>query len=157
MHQQILAAFVEAARQVFQGTDIAIESVEPGDALGGGAQVVTSVGLTGDLRGILMLGTDTTGAAGILKAMSGPVHVRTTNGHLGEMEMAAIGEFSNQIAGRAITLLSDLGLRCDITPPTVIAAAQLHSLVPDLAESFRQTVTGPFGRLTVFLGISRLG
>jgi chemotaxis protein CheX len=155
--QQILATFVEAVRQVFQDTDIAIASVEPGDALGYGAQVITSVGLTGDVRGILMLRTDTAGAANILRAMSGGVRLQITSDRLSEMEMAAIGEISNQIAGRAITLLADLDLHCDITPPTVIAAPQLQSLVPDLAESFRKTVSGPFGRLTVFLGISRLG
>ena len=154
--QQILATFVEAVRQVFQDTDIAITSVEPGDALGYGAQVITSVGLTGDVRGILMIRTDTAGAASILRAMSGGVRLQITSDRLSEMEMAAIGEISNQIAGRAITLLADRDLHCDITPPTVIAAPQLQSLVPDLGESFHQTISGPFGRLTVFLGISRL-
>jgi CheY-specific phosphatase CheX len=157
VHQQILATFVEAVRQVFQDTDIAIEAVESGDAFGYGAEVITSVGLTGDVRGILMLRTDTAGAEGILKAMSGTVRLPVTNDRLTEMEMAAIGEISNQIAGRAISLLASLDLHCDITPPTVIAAPQLQTLVPDLAESFRQTIRGPFGRLTVFLGISRLG
>ena len=157
MQQQILATFVEAVRQVFQDTDIAVEAVEPGDAFGAGAQVITSVGLAGDVRGILMLRTDTAGAAGILKGMSGAVRLPIADDHLSEMEMAAIGEISNQIAGRAITLLAALDLHCDITPPTVIAAQHLQSLVPDLAESFRQTVRGPFGRMTVFLGISRTG
>jgi chemotaxis protein CheX len=155
--QQILATFVEAVRQVFRDNDIAIEAVEPGDSFGSAAQVITSVGLTGDVRGILMLRTDTAGAAGILRAMSSTVHLSIGNDRLSEMEMAAIGEISNQIAGRAITLLADMDLHCDITPPTVIAAPQMQSLVPDLAESLRQTIRGPFGRLTVFLGISRSG
>ena len=73
------------------------------------------------------------------------------------MELAAFGEISNQIAGRAITLLAGMDLHCDITPPTVFAAQQLQTLVPDLAESLRQTIRGPFGRLTVFLGVSRPG
>jgi chemotaxis protein CheX len=157
VHQQILATFVEAVRQIFQDTEIAVEAVEPGDALGRDAQVLTSVGLTGDVRGILMLRTDTAGAAGILKAMSGAVRLPITNDRLSEMEMAAFGEITNQIAGRAITLLAGLDLHCDITPPTVIAAQQLQTLVPDLAESLRQTIRGPFGRLTVFLGVSRPG
>jgi Predicted inhibitor of MCP methylation, homolog of CheC len=157
VQQQVLATFVEAVRQVFRDTDIEIESVEPGDSFGSAAQVITSVGLTGDVRGILMLRTDTAGAAGILRAMSGTLRLSIENDRLSELEMAAFGEISNQIAGRAITLLADMDLHCDITPPTVIAAPQLQSLVPDLAESLRQTIRGPFGRLTVFLGISRFG
>ena len=156
VRQEILAAFVEAVRQVFQDTDIAIDSVDPGDAFGSDAQVITSVGLTGDLKGILMLRTDRPGAAGILKAMTGGLRLPITNDRLSEILLAAIGEISNQIAGRAITLLSNLDLHCDITPPAVLAALQLQSLVPDLSESFLQTVQGPFGRLTIFLGIQRL-
>ena len=114
VHQQILAAFVEAARQVFQGTDIAIESVEQGDALGGGAQDE-------------------------------------------QMRMAAFGELSNQVSGRAITILSEKRLRCDITAPAVIAATELRSLVPDLAVRFQKTIRGPFGRLTMFLGMQDTG
>ena len=156
MRQEILAAFVEAVRQVFRDTDMTIDSVDPGDAFGSDAQVIASVGLTGDLRGILMLRTDMAGAAGILKAMTGGLRLAIMNDRLSEIQLAAIGEISNQIAGRAVTLLAEIDLRCDITPPAVLAAAQLQSLVPDLSESFRQTVRGPFGRLTVFLGIQRI-
>ena len=155
MRQEILAAFVEAVRQVFRGTDIDIDSVDAGDAFGSDAQVITSVGLTGDLRGIFMLRTDMQGAAGILKAMTGGIRLRIANDRLSEIQLAAIAEISNQIAGRAITLLSDIDLRCDITPPAVLAAPELQSLVPDLAETYRQTVRGPFGRLSIFLGIQR--
>jgi chemotaxis protein CheX len=156
VRQEILAAFVEAVRQVFRDTDIAIDSVDDADAFGPDAQVIASLGLTGDVKGIFMLRTDLQGAAGILKAMTGGIRLRITHDRLSEIQLAAIGEISNQIAGRAITLLSDLDLRCDITPPAVLAAPQLQSLVPDLSEIFRQTVRGPFGRLTIFLGIQRL-
>ncbi len=102
-----------------------------------------------------MLRTDTAGAAGILKAMSGAVRLPIANDRLSEMEMAAIGEISNQIARRAITLLAGMDLHCDITPPTVIAAPRLQSLVRDLASHPGRPSAGLAGRLTVFLGISR--
>jgi len=156
VRQEIPAAFVEAVRQVFTDTDIAIDSIDDGDAFGSDAQVITSVGLAGDLRGIFMLRTDLAGAAGILKAMTGGLRLRITNDRLSEIQLGAIGEISNQVAGRAITLLTDLDLHCDITPPAVLAAPQLQSIVPDLSETFRKTVRGPFGRLSIFLGIQRL-
>jgi chemotaxis protein CheX len=153
VRQEILSAFIEAVRQVFRDTDIAIDSVDAGDALGSDAQVITSVGLTGDLKGIFMLRTDMQGAAGILKAMTGGIRLHIANDRLSEIQLAAIAEFSNQIAGRAITLLSDIDLRCDITPPAVLAAPDLQSLVPELAETCRETFRGAFGRLSFFLGI----
>ena len=156
MRQEILTALVEAVRQVLRDTDIAIESVEPGDPFGIEAQVISSVGLTGDVKGILMLRTDTQGASGIVKAMMGGLRITSTEEGLSEIQLAAIAEISNQIAGRLITLLSERGVHCDITPPAVVSAPQLHSLVPDVGESSRQTVTGPFGRLTMFLGLQRV-
>ncbi len=155
MQQRILEAFIEAVRQVFRETDIPIDSVEPGDPPGYEDQVISSVGLTGDVKGIFMLRTDTAGASGILKAMAGGVRLPIKDDRLNEIQMAAFGEFSNQIAGRAITLLESLRLTCDITPPAVLAAPQLQSLVPDLASSHRRTVLGAFGRLTLFLGIQQ--
>ena len=152
VRHQIFEAFAEAVRQVCHDTDLIVDSVEPGDAFGSDAQVITSVGITGDLRGIFMLRTDMEGAAGILKAMTGGIRLTIANERLTEIQLAAIGEFANQVAGRAVTLLTDLGVVCDITPPAVLAAPQLQSLGPDLAETFRQTVNGSFGRITIFLG-----
>ncbi len=74
-----------------------------------------------------------------------------------ELRMAAFGELSNQVSGRAITILSEKRLRCDITAPAVIAAEELRSLVPDLAVRFQRTIRGPFGRLTMFLGMQETG
>jgi CheY-specific phosphatase CheX len=155
VRQEILAALVEAVRQVFKDTDIAIDSVEPGAPPGAETQVISSVGLTGDLKGIVMLYTDRAGAAGIVRGMVGGLRFPEPAPGFGDLHLAAIGEISNQIAGRAITLLFDQGLRCDITPPAVVAAAHLQSLVPDVSESCQRTFRGPFGRLSVFLGIQR--
>ncbi len=154
MQEEILEVFVKAVRQVFQETDIPIDAVEAEDLSEVEDQVVTSVGLTGDLKGIFMLRTDTPSATRIVRAMTGGMRITLKDDRLNEIQMAALGELTNQISGRAITLLSDRQLRCDITPPAVLAAPQLQSLVPDLATSFRMTIRGPFGRLTLFLGIS---
>ena len=153
VQQEILEVFVEAVRQVFRETDIEIESVDAGDEKGTEDSVITSVGLTGDLKGIFMIRTDTASTAAILRAMTGGVRITLERDRLSEMQMAALGELTNQISGRAITLLFNHRLRCDITPPAVIAARQLQSLVPSLAASFNRTIRGPFGRLTVFLGL----
>jgi CheY-specific phosphatase CheX len=157
VRQEILTALLEAVRQVFTDTDIPIDSVEPEEPFAVPAQVISSVGLTGDLKGIVMLSTDWAGASGIIRGMAGGLRFPQPADGLSELQLAAIGEISNQIAGRAITLLSDLGLRCDITPPAVVAASRLQSLVPDVAESFQRTFRGPFGRFSVFVGIQHPG
>jgi CheY-specific phosphatase CheX len=151
--REILDVFIDAIRQVFRETEIAIDSVTQDDDPPPEDNVITSVGLTGDLRGIFMLRTDMASAAAILLAMTGSLRVTLKDDKLSEIQMAALGELSNQIMGRAITLLFERQKRCDITPPAVIAAQKMQSLVPDLAVSFSRTIRGPFGRLTAFLGI----
>jgi CheY-specific phosphatase CheX len=154
VQQEILEVFVEAVRQVFRETDIAITDVGAEDVPGAEDNVITSVGLTGDVKGIFMIRSDASSADAILHAMTGGVRIPALqDDRMSEMQMAALGELTNQICGRAITLLFDLRLRCDITPPAVIAARQLRSLVPDLSASRNLTIRGPFGRLTVFLGL----
>jgi CheY-specific phosphatase CheX len=155
VRQEILAALLDAVRQVFRDSDIRIDSVETGDPFGSEAQVISSVGLTGDLKGIVMLRTDAAGATGIVKAMMGGLRLPLAAEGLSEVQLAAVAEISNQIAGRAITILSERGIHCDITPPAVMYAPKLRSLVPDVAESARHTVRGPFGSLALFLGIQR--
>lgn len=153
MEQQILEVFIEAIRQVFGDTGIIIDKVGAEEEPVAEDHVITSVGITGDLKGIFMLRTDTPSASFILRAMTNGIRIAVANDKFSEIHMAALGELTNQITGRAITLLFDRQVRCDITPPAVIAARQLQTLVPDLAVSFSRTVRGPFGRLTVFLGV----
>jgi chemotaxis protein CheX len=151
---QIIDAFIDAVRQIFEETGIAVDAITADDSSGAEDQVVTSVGLVGDLKGIFMLLTDASSAASIVRSMTGGMGIALQENMIDQIQMAALGELSNQISGRAITLLSDQDLRCDITPPAVLAARQLHSLVPDLARSYHRTITGPFGRLRLFLGIT---
>jgi CheY-specific phosphatase CheX len=153
VQQEILEVFVEAVRQVFLETDIAIQRVAAVDEAEAEVNVITSVGLTGDLKGIFMISTDSASAAAILRAMTGGVRIPMHYDRMSEIQMAAMGELTNQISGRAMTLLFDRHLRCDITPPAVMAARQLQSLVPDLAVSCSLAISGPFGRLTLFLGL----
>jgi chemotaxis protein CheX len=153
VQRKILEAFIEAVQQVFLEMDIVIDTVGVADDAPPDDQVITSVGLTGDLKGIFMIHTDRASAGGLLRAMTGGMRLSTQAERLSEIQLAALGELSNQISGRAITLLSELNLHCDITPPAIVAADKLTSHVPDLAVSFRRSVRGPFGHLTLFIGV----
>ena len=153
MEHEILGVFIEALRQIFAEMELAIESMDTEQGAQGEDQVVTSIGLTGDVKGILMLSTDAPSAFKLVRAMSGGVAIPIENERFTEIHLTALAELANQVSGRAITMLSERQLRCDITPPAVIAAQGLQSLVPNLALSFHRCARGVFGRLSLFLGI----
>jgi chemotaxis protein CheX len=152
---EVISVFVEAVRHVLGALDIPVSSVEEAGETPGDDTVLTSVGITGDVKGTFIFRTDGASAAAILAAMTGGYGVAAVPPErLDEMLMAAFGELANQVSGRAITLLSERQVRCDITAPTVVSADGLRSLVPDVAHAWRRTVRGPFGQLSMFLGVS---
>jgi CheY-specific phosphatase CheX len=142
----VAGVVLEALRQVFGETGIPLDRFERERGSGGDgpiAQLVASVGITGELCCNLVLCADNRSADGILRGMTGGL--RLPNDLLGEFPRAAMGEIANQVAGRAVTLLAGRGLRCDITPPTVVTADRIDGLPAESAAAW--TVWGSFGVL----------
>jgi chemotaxis protein CheX len=153
---RVFETFLEALRQVFAETGLEIETALQDAEDSSIDQVVTSVGITGGVKGNLMLCTDYPSARNIIKSMMGRVRIPFPEKGLGEIQRTALGEMTNQISGRAVTLLSDYGMECDITPPVVLTADCLKPHVPDAVDSFSRAVRGPFGRLRLFLAINSM-
>jgi chemotaxis protein CheX len=153
VESQILLVFLEALRQIFSETGIEIESVQT-TRRKSQDQVVASVGFTGRVKGNLMICTDYSSAAEIIRSMMNGVHVEFPGGRINEIQSTALGEITNQISGRAVTLLSQKRINCDITPPIIITAKKLESHVSDFQESFMRVVEGPFGSLRIVLALS---
>jgi chemotaxis protein CheX len=71
------------------------------------------IGMTGDVRGRLMIEGDQNVFGGIGEVMFGmPLE--------GEMLESFTGELGNMIAGNLATIVSQNGITMDITPPTVL-------------------------------------
>ncbi|MDX8366506.1 chemotaxis protein CheX [Cytobacillus sp. Hm23] len=71
------------------------------------------IGITGDIRGRLIIEGNPTVFGGVGEIMFGmPLE--------GEMLESFTGEFGNMIAGNLSTQLSQKGINIDITPPTVL-------------------------------------
>ena len=76
--------------------------------------LVIMIGITGEMRGQVMLAFDDSAACDVAgKMMMMPVE------QLDEIATSAICELTNMIMGNAATLFSVKGIGVDITPPTV--------------------------------------
>ncbi len=154
MQDAILETFLEALRQIFKETGIRIEEVGP---LGNDShvdQVVTSVGITGKLKGNFILCTDYPSARRIVSLMTGGIRIPSPERGLGELQKTALGEMANQISGRAVTLLSERRWECSITPPIIITAESLTSHMTEVTQSFARVVRGGFGTLRLLIAVS---
>jgi chemotaxis protein CheX len=118
----ILEPFVEAARDVL--TEELGMDVSPGKlSLASGAattlDVTVVIGITGRLTGIAVYGMPSSMALGIVGKMLGAPATE-----LDDMTLSEIAELGNVFTGRATTLLSGLGLTCDISPPVLLLGAE---------------------------------
>ena len=117
----ILEPFVEAARDVL-AQELGME-VTPGRlALATGAATTLDVtvvsGITGRLTGIAMYGMPATMALAVVEKMLG-----APLAELDDMALSGVAELGNVITGHATTLLSGMGLYCDISPPMLLVGA----------------------------------
>lgn len=119
-------AFVQAAERVLgevigevptKGTPIFQK--EPSIGL---QEVNVTVGITGDLQGQVNFGMDLTTALSIASTM-----MMETVTELDEMSISALQELANMISGNARFFLNDLGVRSDITPPTMLVGKDMSA------------------------------
>ncbi len=117
----ILEPFVQAARDVIAqecGSDVVPGKLSITNAIDTTLDVTVVIGITGRLTGIAVYGMSEEMAMGIVgKMMGGPID------ELDDMAISGIAEMANVITGHATTLLTAMGLHCDISTPTVILGA----------------------------------
>lgn len=78
-------------------------------------EITVLIGITGELEGTVLFGTTEEMAMNIVYELTGERKV-----FYDETSESAIAELGNVISGRALALLEDQGIKCTISPPTVI-------------------------------------
>lgn len=78
-----------------------------------GETFILQVGITGEMKGQVLLAMSVDNARNIASTMMGGMEIL----QLDEMSRSALGELSNMIMGNTATLFSTQGVLIDITPP----------------------------------------
>ena len=95
--------------------------------------VIIMIGITGEMRGQVMIAMKTTKACEIASKMMMGMPVA----ELDSMATSAISELGNMIMGNAATIFSTKGIVIDITPPTVCRGAMT------ITQSYAQNICVP--------------
>jgi chemotaxis protein CheX len=90
-------------------------------------QINIVCGITGDIEGQVIYGMSSATADKIASQMIGQPVV-TFN----QLAASAIAELGNMISGNAMTLLSQQGFVCDITPPTIVKGSNVKITTLDI-------------------------
>lgn len=87
-----------------------------------GDYVVVLIGLTGEIKGSVVISLSRTQACNIASAMMGGMPVP----QLDELAKSAIAELCNMILGHTANIFSQNSMNIDITPPTVLTGDNME-------------------------------
>ena len=84
-------------------------------------EVAVIVGLTGKIRGQVVLSFSKSSALSVASAMMGGMEVNELDG----ISKSAISELSNMIMGNTATILASRGIGIEITPPSLLMGEKM--------------------------------
>ncbi len=109
--------------------------------------VAAIIGLTGDVQGRILFDMDERTALAIASAMNGE-----TLATMDDLAKATITELANMITARAVTKLSELGFKFDITPPAIFTGKDME-ITNTQIESLIVPIQMPLGKLEINVAV----
>ena len=140
--------FLMAAKKVLQDmcfVDVAIQKPILKEAKFDHDNWVIIIGVTGEMRGQVLIGMTEETACAIASKMC-MMEVKTID----DFASSAIGELGNMIMGNAATMLSQKGVIVDITPPSL--AIGTVNIVTTYAQNICVPLSG--GDITIELDVA---
>jgi chemotaxis protein CheX len=116
--------FLKAANHVFEQFQFSCDIGNPTvkNSPFSGVDVLTVVGITGDIRGQMYLGGTISAVSKIVSTMMGGMIVTS----LSSLEQSAVSELANMICGNAMSFFAKEGITLDITPPLLIMGKEVE-------------------------------
>jgi len=124
MNVEYINPFIEASQQVFQmmtGIKPTLGKVHLKNSPYPSDSVAVIVGLTGKLRGQVIMSLDVNTAMSIASIMMGGMQIEKFD----DMPRSAISELGNMIMGNTATILFAKGIGIDITPPSLLMGEKI--------------------------------
>ena len=131
MNVEYINPFIEASQIVLKSVaniDILIGKVYLKTSQYASDTLVMFIGLMGDLRGQVIISMNKTVALKIASSMM--IGMSVTD--LDEIAKSAISEVANMILGNAATILSNKGIKIDITPPSLLMGDNMQISTPKM-------------------------
>jgi chemotaxis protein CheX len=138
---------------ILDETGFTAVSVAPSPEATEPAEIVVTIGITGGIKGILMLRfglPDAIRVADLLLANTGQV---PEGQGLDENRKASLSEVANLFTGRFINLLSEEGVDCNLTPPSIISGHEIGVSIRDTECSVQLSITNASWRFVLSLFI----
>jgi chemotaxis protein CheX len=151
-----LKVFSKALQEIFNEVGVSKTSVRTMISTQDQFELVSSLGITGDMQGYLILKAELKSAKRFVEIISTHMGMEMEEEGFGTYHKAAIAEITNQISGRATMLLSEEGFDCSITPPTIVTGNNIYMQIPNLDMTLSEKIEGDFGFFGFFVGVKNV-
>jgi len=124
MNVEYINPFIEASQQVFQmmtGIKPTLGKVHLKNSPYSGDSIAVIVGLTGKIRGQVIISLSVETAKSVASIMMGGMMLVELN----DMAKSAISELGNMIMGNTATILFSRGIGIEITPPSLLTGEKI--------------------------------
>ena len=154
MRTELVSSISDGIEQIL--TEIGFNSIRKSENNSENVEVVTSIGITGDLKGTLMLKATKQSAVTIANKMLLAIYPNDIRNEFGSAQKEAIYEVTNLFAGRSLNILAEKQkhLDCRLTPPTIFTGTKITPVMCEIIFSTDLFFTGDFGELSVYVGIA---
>lgn len=156
MVDDITSYFIEAAKEIFSEIGFDRTTFNETGETPLPYEIVVNVGITGDLIGYLILKSSIDSANKLVSRMLDNMGMPDEEPDFGPFKKEAMGEILNQLSGRSTMKLSDDGIDCDITPPTIIKGENIFIDVSSLELIDSVLCESDFGKLEVFMALKKV-
>ena len=128
-------------------------SITPIDEITDKANVMATVGITGDKVGFLTLSMELNNAVKLSRGFAELMEIPIISKEFSDSHIEALSELSNQIAGRVVMYMEDNDLNCSITPPTVLSGGNISINHKTLNNTYFFKAHGQYGFFYITIGL----
>jgi chemotaxis protein CheX len=118
-------------------------------------EVIITIGITGNITGTMMLKSNQKSAAFIAEHMLSGIDHPPEEEEFTESQQEVILELMNLFSGRALMILSEQKIDCNLTPPTLITGKEIHPSMYNILYTVNTGVKGLFGEIYLFFGVKK--
>ena len=110
--------------------------------------VTSVISLVGTLRGNISLSCSETTTKGLISAMMMGMPVETID----SVARSGFGEFTNMVAGNAVSTLAEADYQVDITPPSIITGKNVYFIISQV-KTIAVTLNTGVGDIEINIGL----
>ncbi|HEY8498997.1 MAG TPA: chemotaxis protein CheX [Clostridia bacterium] len=154
MNVEYINPFIEASQQVFQmmtGIKPTLGKVHLKNSPYPSDSVAVIVGLTGKLRGQVIMSLNIKTAMSIASIMMGGMPIEEFD----DMPKSAISELGNMIMGNTATILFAKGIGIEITPPSLLMGEKIMVSQNNMKTICVPLNLGENGKITIDISLEK--